>query len=117
MDGFRARVASLRGATGRSGHIKDAKPLDDKERARWRKQALDGSRADLALLNKQADSDKSSDRVEVVQALRQWQRDADLAGIRDAKELVKLPADERQACEKLWTDVAALLKKAGEQTT
>jgi hypothetical protein len=35
-----------------------------------------------------------------------------LAGIRDEKELAKLPADERQACEKLWAEAAAMLKKA-----
>jgi hypothetical protein len=29
---------------------------------------------------------------------------------RAGKELAKLLAGERQACEKLWTDVAALLK-------
>jgi hypothetical protein len=44
--------------------------------------------------------------------LRYWQHDLDLAGIRDAAMLAKLPAEERAACEKLWADVAALLKKA-----
>ena len=30
----------------------------------------------------------------------------------DKAALAKLPAEERAACEKLWADVAALLKKA-----
>jgi hypothetical protein len=48
----------------------------------------------------------------VRQRLRHWQQDGDLAGLRDAAALAKLPAEERAACERLWADVAALLKKA-----
>ena len=46
------------------------------------------------------------------QTLRHWQQDTDLAGIRDAAALAKLPADEQKAFTQLWADVAALLKKA-----
>ena len=46
------------------------------------------------------------------QNLRHWQQDTDLAAIRDAAALAKLPADEQKACTQLWADVAALLKKA-----
>jgi hypothetical protein len=45
-------------------------------------------------------------------ALRHWQKDADLAGLRDKEALAKLSAEERAACANLWADVAALLKKA-----
>ena len=41
-----------------------------------------------------------------------WQQDGDLARIRDKEVLAKLPAEERAACEKLWADVATLLKNA-----
>jgi hypothetical protein len=47
--------------------------------------------------------------------LRHWQKDSDLAGIRDAAVLDKLLVEERAACERLWADVAALLKKAEEK--
>jgi hypothetical protein len=47
-----------------------------------------------------------------LEVLRHWQRDADLAGLRDDKALAALPGDERDACRKLWADVAALLQKA-----
>jgi hypothetical protein len=50
------------------------------------------------------------------EALRYGQKDPDLAGLRDAPALAKLPAEERAACESLWADVAARLKKAGEET-
>jgi hypothetical protein len=46
--------------------------------------------------------------------LRHWQQDPDLAGVRDAAELEKLPEAERAEWKKLWEDVAALLKKCGE---
>ena len=45
-------------------------------------------------------------------ALRHWQADPDLSGLRDTAELAKLPADEQEACKKLWADVQALLDKA-----
>jgi len=48
----------------------------------------------------------------VQQALRHWQKDTDLAGIRDKAALAKLPAQEQKAFTQLWADVAALLKKA-----
>jgi hypothetical protein len=41
-----------------------------------------------------------------------WQNGPDLAGIRHAAALAKLPAEEHAACEQLWADVAAFLKKA-----
>jgi hypothetical protein len=36
----------------------------------------------------------------------------DEASLRDGPGLAKLPAEERAACERLWADVTALLKKA-----
>jgi hypothetical protein len=36
----------------------------------------------------------------------------DLAGIREAVAFAKLPAEERAACQKLWVEVAAMMKKA-----
>jgi hypothetical protein len=39
-----------------------------------------------------------------------WQQDTDLAAIRDAAAMAKLPAEEQKACSQLWADVAALLK-------
>ncbi len=47
--------------------------------------------------------------------LSHWKQDADLAGVRDPKTLEKLPPDERDAWEKLWKDVDALLAKTQEK--
>ena len=95
-----------------AGQGEDAAKLDDAERTRLRKQALEWLRADLALRTKQLETGKPADRAEVQQTMRHWQQDTDLAGIRDAAALAKLPADEQKACTQLWADVAALLKKA-----
>ena len=51
---------------------------------------------------------------EVRQSLGHWQRDPDLAGLRDPAGLAKLPPDEPEACRKLWAEVAALLKRASQ---
>jgi len=104
--------AACYAALAAAGQGEDAAKLDDKEKARLRKQARDWLRADLALRTKQLESSKPADRTAALQALRHWQKDTDLSGLRDAAALAKLSADERAACEKLWADVAALLKKA-----
>ena len=72
--------------------------------------------ADLALWAKQLASGKPQDRATVQQTLSHWQKDTDLAGIREPAALAKLPAAEQAACKKLWADVAALLKKAADKT-
>jgi hypothetical protein len=48
----------------------------------------------------------------ITQQLKRWQQDPDLAGVRDAEDLARLPEDEQKAWRELWSDVAALLKKA-----
>jgi hypothetical protein len=67
------------------------------------------------LRTEQLETGPTADRVTVAQKLRHWQQDTDLAGIRDAAVLAKLSPEEREACAKLWTDIAALLKKAEEK--
>jgi serine/threonine-protein kinase len=101
------RAAALAGrGTGR-----DAETLDEMGRARWRKQAHDWLRADLTLWAKQLEGDKEEDRAAVREALRRWQADADLAGLRDPDAVAKLPPPERAACQKLWADVANTLAR------
>ena len=92
----------------------DAAKLHDRERTRWRQQALDWLRADLALRRRQLESGKPADRAAAQRALRRWQADLDLAGLRDAAALARLPAEEQKAFARLWADVAAQLKKAEE---
>ena len=47
--------------------------------------------------------------------LKHWQEDSDLAGLRDAAALAKLPQEERAACKRLWGEVDGLLSKVGDR--
>ena len=107
--------AACDAALAAAGQGEDAARLDDQAKARLRKQALEWLRADLALRTKQLESGQPADRAVVQRAMRHWQQDSDLAGLRHKDALAKLPPEERATCEKLWADVAALLKKAEEK--
>ncbi len=106
-----ARAAAL--ASGGRGD--DAAGLGEPERAGLRKQARDWLRLDLAAWAKQVDSGTAADRIQARRTLAPWRDDPDLAGLRDADTLQKLPSAERQDCQALWQEVAALLRRA--QTT
>ncbi len=95
-----------------AGEGEDAAKLTDKERSRWRQQALDWLRADLALCVKLAGDGSAKTKVQLQTTLQHWQRDTDLASVRDEAALARLPETERTAWQQLWTDVAATLKKA-----
>jgi serine/threonine-protein kinase len=103
-------------ALAAAGQGDDAAKLDDQERTRLRQQARDWLRADLALRRQQHQTGEPADRAAVQQALRHWQQDTDLAGIRDAAALAKLSAEEQKAFTQLWAEVAALRKKAEGNT-
>jgi tetratricopeptide (TPR) repeat protein/serine/threonine protein kinase len=104
--------AACYAALAAAGKGIDAGELDDKERAHFRQQALEWLRADLTHWTLQATSDKPEERNLAQQRMKHWQEDSDLTGVRDKDALAKLPAEERVAWEKLWAEVAALLKKA-----
>jgi superkiller protein 3 len=92
------------------GQGADAAGLTAADRLRWRRQALTWLRDDLAARSSQLAADRSASPV-FAQTLRHWQTDLDLAGLRDPANLAKLTAEERAACERLWADVAALLRQ------
>jgi hypothetical protein len=106
-----ARAATLAAA----GQGEDAIKLADEERTRLRQQALDWLKADLAAWTKVLDKGPPQARQVVAQALQHWQKDPDLASLRDKAALDKLPAAERDAWQRLWADVDALLKRAQQK--
>jgi tetratricopeptide (TPR) repeat protein/serine/threonine protein kinase len=105
---YKAACAAALAAAGKG---KDTNQLDEKERAHLRKLALEWLRADLTLSGKRLEESKA-DRQATRQIFQHWQSDTDLAGVRDAAALQKLPAEELEAWRQLWADVAQLLKKA-----
>jgi serine/threonine-protein kinase len=103
--------AACEAALAAAGKGEDAANLDDKERARLRKQALDWLRAELTARQKQLESWWPSEAAQAHAILAHCQKNPDFAGIRDKADLEKLPEAERKTFAQLWADVAALLKK------
>jgi Flp pilus assembly protein TadD len=94
-----------------SGEGKDAKDRDEKERSRWRNQAREWLRADLAAWLTAIKDHPSQVRNLAQQTLRHWQNDRDLDGIRNPTALARLPAAEQEECRRMWTEVEAALKE------
>jgi tetratricopeptide (TPR) repeat protein len=109
--GYRYDAACAAALAG-CGQGRDADKVSANERVRLRRQALDWLRADLdawrGLLNKQPDKI----RPVIDWQMRHWQADTDFAGVRGPEALAKLPETERQPWQKLWNDVADMLKRA-----
>jgi tetratricopeptide (TPR) repeat protein len=97
---YNAACAAALAVTGKG---KDAPELSDDEIAAWRQQALEWLRADLAALKELAEKPESTPLV--VKMLAHWQKDPDLAGVRDVEVLRQLPEAERRNWEALWSEV------------
>jgi hypothetical protein len=108
--------AALAAALAAAGKGQDNPPLDEVAKAMLRAQALDWLIAELKVWDKLVAPGMAPDWLSAAQTLSHWQKDSDLAGIRDEAALAKLPAEERTAFTQFWADVAALLKKARAKT-
>jgi Tfp pilus assembly protein PilF len=107
--------AACSAALAAAGQAEDAKNLPDKVQRMLQRQALSWLRADLALYAKRAEREEAATKQFVRQRLAHWQKDTDLASVRDKEALGKLPDDEREEWRQLWNDVAALLKRVQEK--
>jgi serine/threonine-protein kinase len=104
---YNAACSAALAATGRG---EDAAGLDDQERASLRTQALDWLRVDLVSRIRQLD-DAKVDRAAARKALLHWRRDPDLAGLREADALARLPEAARAPWQALWREVTETLLK------
>jgi tetratricopeptide (TPR) repeat protein len=104
--------AACAGALAGCGYGRDHSPPDDAATIKLRMKALDWLRAELAVRLKELESGAPQAKLDVVQALKHWQEDPDLTGVRDENELGKLPIEEQAKFRRLWKDVAALLNRA-----
>jgi hypothetical protein len=86
-------------------------PAAEADRAALRAQALKWLQADLTAWKPQTKNLLPAVRTQAVNALAHWREDDDLAGVRGADALMKLPEAERQEWQKLWADLDALLPK------
>jgi tetratricopeptide (TPR) repeat protein len=128
-----AIAAALAGTDTR--RASDDLPLDDTQGSRWRKQALEWLRAERDAYAKvvratplpvaiptppssgspeKPGSSFDPDLATAREALNVLAHHRNLACVRDEDSLRKLPESEQKEWLAFWTDVAALLKKAGE---
>jgi serine/threonine protein kinase/Flp pilus assembly protein TadD len=91
--------AAVRTATGKGP---EKAPPGEAERAALRRQALDRLRENLELRNKVI-----KEGMGVGWSFTAWQKDPELAGVRERAALAKLPEAEREQWDRLWKDVAA----------
>ena len=108
---YHAACAAARAGCGQG---EDATGLGGAERKRWRDQAREWLRADLAARVHAFDADPTAARAGVRKALRRWREDPDLTCVRNPGELEKLNADERKEYDALWQAVGNLLSRAGD---
>jgi serine/threonine-protein kinase len=102
-----ARCAALAGC----GRGKDGEKISGPEQARWREQAREWLRADLATWTARIDSDSAMERTIARRMLTNWQTDPDLAGLREPNALDEFSADERKDWIALWHDVRVALRR------
>ncbi len=89
--------AACAAALAASGQGKDDPPPDDAAKAKLRQQAREWLQAELAAWAKILDTGPADMKAKIAPTLQHWKADTDLAGIRDEKELAKLPEEERAA--------------------
>jgi serine/threonine protein kinase/tetratricopeptide (TPR) repeat protein len=97
------------GSSGDAGGT-PAPQVDDLERRRLRLLALEWLGVELATHAAALKNHDAKQRPKIALQLQHWQMDPDLACLRNEESLAELPESEREACRKLWADVAELLK-------
>jgi hypothetical protein len=107
--------AACAAALAGSGQGQDAAGLDEKERGRLRRQALDWLRADLSAWRRLLEKEPDKAGPAIGQQLQQWLADPDFNGVRRAEVLAKLPEAERQSWQQLWANVADTLARSREK--
>ena len=101
--------AACAAALASSGQGTDANTLDEAERSRLRKQAIDWLRDNLRNQRKALRETNLKKLYESLRYLKYFKCDRDLAGIRDEAALARLPMDEQTRCRTFWKEFDKLL--------
>jgi tetratricopeptide (TPR) repeat protein len=88
------------------GQGNDASKLTDSQRRALRRQALTWLRADLLARLR---PHRPETLPQAVKAVLDWQTDPALACLREGEALERLGTEERQACQRLWSDIDRLV--------
>src|SRR5262249_33910607 len=103
-----ARAAALAGC----GKGDDTAGLDDKERVRWRQQALTWMNAAIDMRRQHLKANTAQAREGVRLTLAPWPKHVEPAGVREVSELAKLPEAELNQWQQFWSEVADVLRQA-----
>jgi hypothetical protein len=103
---YAARCAALAAA----GQGNDADKLGDAEKTQLRGKAIAWLQRGVAELRQQLQTNPKSSG-DVLTKLNRYEQDAELARLRDARELATLADAERQAWQQLWAEVAQLRRQ------
>jgi serine/threonine-protein kinase len=103
-----ARAAALAGC----GKGRDAADVGDAERARWRKQACEWLRAELAVHKQSLRNGGVQERRVTQRALAMWRVEPDLSPLRAPASLADLPEGEREEWSALWQSAQLALDQA-----
>jgi hypothetical protein len=103
--------AACAAALAGSGQGNDAGKLDATDRAQLRYAALGWLQDDLSPHARQLASPDAEAATNAREALLHWQKDPDLAAVRDREHLAKLPEAEQVAWGNLWVWVEDLLAR------
>jgi hypothetical protein len=109
-------LAACAAARAGCGQGRDAGELDEESRAGFRRQALDWLWAELVSWRRLLEQEPGKALV-VADDMRYWFRDPHFAGVHGPEALARLPAAERQAWQKLWSEVENTLMRAQERPT
>lgn len=105
MNRFQAARAAARAATE---GVRELAESGAESRAKWRRQAVEWLRADLAASTAIVNSGTAPQRAGVARRLSRWQVDPALASIRDEPALLALPEAERRSLRGFWDSVQAV---------
>jgi hypothetical protein len=110
--------AACMAALAAAGAGKEEPATGQEEKAKLREQARKWLEAELEIWAKLLPGATGAQRGAIAAQLNHWRNvDADLAGIRDEKELAKLPESERKEWAAFWTRVEALRAHASDSTS
>jgi eukaryotic-like serine/threonine-protein kinase len=100
--------AACAAALAAGGQAKDEPPPDAAAKAKLRTQALDWLKAEQRAWAKLLQSGPRQARPAIAQTLDHWKKDNDLAAVREAEELARLPEAEQGEWQTFWAGVDAL---------
>lgn len=100
--------AACAAALAAAGQDQDDPHSEDVAKAEYRREARHWLEAELRTW-KQVATDAPGSRARIVRILLHWKKDADLAGIRSASAIDKLPEAERTEWRAFWNDVDMML--------